>query len=223
MLDYLDDNRDRVLFAETPTLMYPRFGGLPPLDLHKHRFVMGCDGVYIEARNEIFEVRLQVSSFSDAGGITFPYGKPDEFIHLVNGQIPSELLDQVAGYSVQSGEEEWAGLIVWDTDNLKYDIYIPTVISKSSTHISYENELPDNLILAIDFHSHGYGRPYFSSTDTESDTSFINSFYLAGCLGYCNNINTVSIVTRYVINANLISKDWSKIFNKMDNSFFKNI
>jgi len=196
--DYLTDSRDRVLFGETPVLLQPCFGEkLPEPEELKHRFVCGQDGLYIEARNEVIELRQCIAP----SAMSLPYGKIEQTgICLRNGRIPQRILMNALDQSFSSAPNEWAGLVVWNETRGGYELFEPDVIRATPGRISYRNAIPDGLISVMDLHSHGDGLAFFSSTDDRSD---MDGFYIAGVIGNCRSINP-SFVTRMVVNGHFL-------------------
>jgi PRTRC genetic system protein A len=198
--------KDLILLSETPVLMNPIFSKLPPPEMNKHRFVVAKSGMYLEAQNEVLQVRLRI--MDSPTGISLPCGEMTTGINLVNGAIPNELIRLVCQQAIVQAPMEWAGYIVWNRSDKEYQLFEPAILSKSAGHISYAESLPDNLYLVADLHSHGHGAAFFSATDNDSDSRFINSFYLAGVLGNCHSLDALTIKTRHVINANIINTEW---------------
>jgi len=196
--DYLTDSRDRVVFGETPVLLQPCLGEkLPEPEDFKHRFVCGRDGLYIEARNKVIELRQCVAQSM----FPLPYGKIEQTgIRLRNGRIPHRILMDAIGESSLSVPNEWAGLVVWNEARGGYELFEPDVIRSTPGKISYRNSIPDGLIPVMDLHSHGDGSAFFSSTDDISD---IGGFYIAGVIGNCASMNP-SFVTRMVVNGHFL-------------------
>jgi PRTRC genetic system protein A len=178
--NYLTDQRDQIVFGETPTLMQPLHGeALPKPETGKHRFVIASDVLYVEA---------------------MPYGIIGSVgVRLVNGQIPKRILQDVCEKTLLCGECEWAGLVVWDKIRCEYALYEPDTISFSTRHISYRNVLSDEYELVMDLHSHGRMPAFFSKTDDKSDLS---GFYIAGVVGNCDS-GEPTFATRIVVNGHL--------------------
>lgn len=192
------DLRDRVLFSETPTLMEPRFGPpLPPPEDHKHRFVCGDDGLYIEAQNSVIGIRIRIAPSS----LPLPYGKIERTgIHLRRGLIPSALLDEALAKSRAAVPNEWAGLIVWNERQERYALHEPDVLAAGPGRISYLASFPDKLMPVMDLHSHGNLPAFFSSTDDHSDLA---GFYVAGIIGNCG-LAQPSFAARMVVNGHFL-------------------
>lgn len=206
--NYLSDQRDQILFGETPTLMQPLHGeALPKPEMGKHRFVIASDGVYVEAINPVLEVRLPVAKST----IKLPYGEIGAVgIHLIQGQIPKRILQDVCEKAFLCGKYEWAGLVVWDKIRLEYALYEPEVISLGVGHISYRNVLPDDYELVMDLHSHGSMSAFFSRTDDKSD---LGGFYIAGVVGNCDS-DEPTFATRIVVNGHFFEcLDFQKFYS----------
>lgn len=192
------DPRDRVLFAETPTVMQPRFGPpLPPPEDYKHRFLCGDDGLYIEAQNQVIGIRICVAPSS----LPLPYGKVERTgIDLRHGLIPSVLFDEALAKSRAAVPNEWAGFIVWDEENGQYALYEPDGLIAGPGHVRYLASFPDNLTHVIDLHSHGNLPAFFSTTDDHSD---LTGFYVAGVIGNCGS-DSPTFATRMVVNGHFL-------------------
>lgn len=208
MTNYLTDRRDQVVFGETPTLMQPLHGeALSKPESGKHRFVIACDGVYVEAINPVLEVRLPVAK----SAIKLPYGQIGSVgVRLTHGQIPKRILHDVCEKTFLCSPNEWAGLVVWDKIRKEYALYEPDVISFSAGHISYRNVLSDEHELVMDLHSHGNIPAFFSRMDDKSD---IGGFYIAGAVGNCDS-GDPSFATRIVVNGHFFEcSDFRKFFS----------
>jgi PRTRC genetic system protein A len=206
---YLTDRRDQVVFSETPTLMQPRFGEkLPEPQAHKHRFVCGQDGLYIEAQNQVIGIRQCIAQSL----VRLPYGKIEQTgIHLRHGQIPSWILADVIRKAANAVPNEWAGLIVWNEIQGQYQLFEPDVLTATSARISYSTFMPEGLIPVMDLHSHGNGRAFFSATDDQSDLS---GFYVAVVMGKCASDHP-EFVIRMVVNGHFLPySDFRKFFQK---------
>lgn len=202
MLDnsYLTDSRDRIILGETPTLMQPLYGDLAPPDLHKHRFVIARNGVFLQCRTPTLSVCVRVTE----NLFEFPYGPLAEKVELIGGPLNRSLYDKIQEHAIAASPSEWACLVVWD--GRQYALSHPEVFSASRGHIQYRNEHdPENLVL--DLHTHGEGKGNFSSTDNASDSE--GGCYLASVLGHCQSAGSMTITTRIVVNGLFYPVSWS--------------
>lgn len=200
---YLNDHFDKAVCGVTPTLMAPIRGRLEPPDLGGYRFVAASRGIYAEARSEAVEARILKAA------MRFPYGDVEEGIRLVHGPIPCGLLSLARLQGYRSSPGEWAGLIVWNGINNRYEMSVPDVVSSSDSHVSYRDALPDGCELVVDLHSHGDDDAFFSRDDDLSDG---NGIYIAGVMGKCSSMIGQTLVFRMVIHgqffpAKLVCKD----------------
>ena len=207
MFNYLTDNRDRTVFSQTPVLLQPRFGEpLNPPEPGAHRFLCAEEGLFIEARNEVIELRVPVAKSS----ITLPFGRiVDRGINLVHGPVPNEILQTVIERSIQAMPNEWAGLVLWDRKRKRYVLFEPETLSSSPAHISYMNIVPQECDVVLDLHSHGRLSAFFSEADNYSDRP---GFYIAGVVGHCDSEN-MTFQTRLVVNGHfLYCTDFRRLF-----------
>lgn len=178
-MDYLTDPRDAVLFRATPTFMAPRFGKLEPPSDGSHRFVVGHDGLYLEARNAWMEFRMRL-----AGSVhSLPYGIVREGFFLRHGPIPQDLLERASNHARDVAPNEWAGLILFVEG--QYHLIEPALLVCSPTGLRYDTADIDQTRIVVDLHSHGDSHAYFSKTDDSDDRN--GGIVLAGVLGNCRS------------------------------------
>lgn len=200
MMEYLTDERDRVLLALTPTLMAPRFGSLPTLATGLHRFVVASNGLFLQARTDTLEVSLKVADTP-----TLPYGAVTESVHLIHGPIPADIGATIAQRCSESHPTEWAGVVLWNAQASAYQLHEPTIESASAGHIRYSTAGYDDRQLVVDVHSHGGGEAYFSQVDDESD---IGGVYIASVMGRCASPAEQTQATRIVAHGIFYPVEW---------------
>ncbi|ANE57897.1 MULTISPECIES: PRTRC system protein A [Methylomonas] len=202
---YLTDPRDRILFGETPTYMQPLFGEkLPAPELGKHRFVIGQEGVVLEAINEVFEVRLPVAQSI----IKLPYGVLGaQGVRLRHGAMPFRLLEIIEQKATSACPDEWAGWVVWDVLHQGYALIEPEILSVGPGHVSYRNELPEGSAIVLDVHTHGRMPAFFSGVDDVSDR---HGFYVAGVIGHCHDRKNYA--TRMNVNGHFFDCEDFRLF-----------
>jgi PRTRC genetic system protein A len=202
MLDYLTNPVDKACFSVTPTLMAPRFGTLPEIEVGQQRFIIAKGGVYIEARTPTLHARLRVSEPDQP----FPYGDVDEHIRLTGGHIPFEVIDNARQMAVSNSPNEWGGSICWSPER-GYWLEQPEILTQTGEMLSYRNTVDDSQ-LVLDIHSHGLHGAYFSGTDDADDIDR-GGVYLAAVIGSCDSetatdVSTMRVALRMVINGHLI-------------------
>lgn len=197
----MSDPRDLAIQSLTPTLMAPRFGALDAPETGLHRYILGANGLYIQAHSRALQLCIKVSDTPP-----LPYGEVREYVRMANGLLPQALYRQMKEKAVNACPKEWAGVVVFDRDTAAYRLVEPEVCSASAGHVTYSmgNFALEDVVL--DIHSHATGAAYFSTTDDRSDQQGI---YLATVLGECGHPDTISTTTRIVINGQFFPVPWT--------------
>lgn len=195
--NYLTDPRDRALLAATPTLMAPRFGRLPPVEVGQHRFVVGANGLFVQARTKAMDVTLRIASTP-----MLPYGALQENVSLAGGPLPYRLYREMVERACRASPTEWAGVVVYD--GREYRLIEPVLDEASLGSITYRTSAYDDEAVALDIHSHGRGDSFFSETDNQSDTGI----YLAAVLGRCHSPESVTVKVRVVVRGIFYAVAW---------------
>lgn len=180
---------DRILFEATPMLMAPRFGTLPSLNPGQRRLISASDGVYLEARSNALHLRRRIAE------VEMPYGVIEPFTMLRYGQPPSGLLEEAYHYAAANPTLEIAACLMLDHANKGYRWHYPKVLSSSSGHITYRDDIDDD-DLVLDYHSHAQNPAFFSKQDDQSDLARIGP-YIAVVSGHCHLVKQ-SIASRIV-------------------------
>lgn len=199
VLSYLTHSRDRVLFSQTPMLMMPSYGTLPPLALGRRRYIAAADGVYLQARQRALDVTLRLAC------VDLPFGPLREHVELSGGLIPRALYDEMAAHALAQAPKEWAGLVHWDDLEQRYVLTLPSVVDVSNARIRYRSDAIDHERLVLDIHSHGYLPAGFSALDDTSDECGI---HFACVLGLCLSAQTMVAITRLVVDGQFFDLDW---------------
>ncbi|OAI16239.1 hypothetical protein A1507_11815 [Methylomonas koyamae] len=187
--------------------MQPLFGEkLPAPEPGKHRFVIGQEGVVIEAINEVLEVRLPVARSI----VKLPYGAlGEQGVRLRHGPIPITLLAAIEQKATSTCPDEWAGWVIWDVPHQRYELMEPEILSLGPGHVSYRNELPEGSAIVLDVHTHGRMPAFFSGVDDVSDQQ---GFYIAGVIGLCHDRKNYA--TRMNVNGHFFDcKDFRLFFD----------
>ena len=100
-MDYLTDPRDKALLGQSPTLVVPLFGSLPPLAVGRHRYLLAKNGLFIEARSKALHVRLKLSDTPP-----MPYGNLDERVKMSGGLVPGSLYQTLLQKSREESPSE---------------------------------------------------------------------------------------------------------------------
>lgn len=199
-VNYVSDPRDKIILAVTPTLMVPHHGEIDwPLVIGSYRFLIAQNGLFVEAKSTLLHTCFQIS---DLDNQILPYGSQKSFCSLTHGLVPACVKHELLDRCRRSGGKEYAAYIAYDTAR-GYYLLEPTVISRSSHHISYHNN-DDIQNVLCDVHTHGNGEAYFSATDNASDT---HGIYIAIVVGRCHQ-DELQIKARLVVHGKFCDIDW---------------
>jgi PRTRC genetic system protein A len=189
---------DAVLLAQTPALMMPRFSALPPLEPFRRRYVVARDGLYVQSRTPVLDLTLRVEHFTTP----LPFGTIEESVRMAGGMIPKEIFRELRRRAVAHYPMEWAAFVLFDGD---YRIAEPTIIDRSGGHVTYRTDGIDDRHLVLDIHSHGRFEASFSGDDDATD---IHGTYFASVFGHCEHEDTVTCLSRLVVDGWRCNLSW---------------
>lgn len=176
--------KDQVLHNNISTVMVPKYSPLPYLENGRYRYLMACNGLWIEAVQPwgIFRQQLWESPK------VLVYGEVDPLLHLEGGLIPHELLENCIANASEKADEkkEWAGCITYKQMTGHYSLLPRSdIIVESKYRVSYNiPKLPTDEHLVLDLHSHPFDMPAFSQQDDEDDKGGVR---LAGVISFGKN------------------------------------
>lgn len=179
--------KDRLIQERFPTIMAPRYEPLSECPLYETRLIMARGGLYLET-SQPFGAFLQCLWFADR---ELPYGEvteKDEFSAIlrdprVRDIFEKHILPGAAEYA--NDNREWAGWIVWNKEEGYSYLPLNFEASAASVVISQRPVLPEGTHLAVDIHSHGCMRAFFSSTDDADESGGVRLSVVLG--GYSVN------------------------------------
>lgn len=158
---------DEIIQKNMPVVMVPAYDKIEPLKVGKTRLLMAKTGLYLETVQPWGELIQQLWQSPRP----LPYGpveEKDTFAELVFGAaaiIKNTIVPLAAEYA--RNEKEWAGFIAWHPDYLEY---VPVEFTSSAIRVNYKMpEILQDKHIAIDIHSHGTIKPFFSKTDNADD------------------------------------------------------
>lgn len=179
----MDTNlKDRLIQERFPTVMVPRFGQLSPCPLYQTRFLIARGGLYIDT-SQPFGAFRRCLWFSDRD---LPYGEiaeVDDFSGILKDpQVTAIFEDFVLPLAAEyaGNNLEWAGWVIW-TKEERYS-YLPLDFEASAASILIKERplLPQNTYLALDVHSHGAMKAFFSLTDDCDDSGGVRLSVVLG-------------------------------------------
>lgn len=199
--DYLTNPIDRVVMGATPALMQPINGILAPVALFQQRFIVAKDGIYIQARTPAMTVCLSAGKLD----YSLPYGSLKKSVELSGGYIPYKLYQEICERAISASPNEYVCKVLY-TEQKGYVLHEPSLIKVSSCEVKYSTDYDPETVF-LDLHTHGNGDAFFSPTDDESDSR--GGIYLASVLGGCASVNTITAVSRIVINGIFYPISWT--------------
>ena len=200
------DPRDVALQASCPTIGMPMFGGLPDTGLGQ-RMVLARNGVYLQMRTPWLDCMAQVGSFSR--GLKLPYGPLQERVSFAFGGIPKRLLVEFIEAARKALPDEAAGALIFNEDTGGLCLRMHEAIDVGTARIHYRiADLGDNETLAIDLHSHGVLKAFWSQEDDADDSGI----RVCGVFGNLNR-DQPSAKFRLVLNGHFLSlpSPWDEV------------
>jgi len=202
-----DGTADAALLSTFPLLPQPIHSELHPLNAGERRMVMGCNGVFIQAKTHTLDLSMKVSESPSQ----LPYGEVEEKINLTHGRIDRELIEQFFLDAVKACPNEDGVLIYWDKQKECYALSSRSVQSGIG-HVRIPCQEIDEQFVLLDIHSHGEFESYFSSTDDKSETYGV---HISTVLGDCQSTESITIKTRLCVDGRfftLSKAPWNRLF-----------
>ena len=163
------------------------------------RLLMTAKGLMLEACNGVYYHRDYL--VKELPSITLPYGELEPIIELVN-PVDQELVSMFISQARRDAHEKS------DTEIVRLIIKAPgraprcinPTLKSSSTHAEYDlSQIAADEEIIVDLHSHGVGKPFFSSTDNLDDSRYKGHLKLSIVLGLCDlEPAQMSCATRFV-------------------------
>jgi PRTRC genetic system protein A len=172
------DPRDSALQSACPALAAPRFGALPDMT-NGQRVVIAANGVFVQVKLDWLDCTLRIADLPSAPPL--PYGPMQARIAFAFGVIPVRLLEAFIEAGRARLPNEIAGGLIYSrrTGQLRLQVY--HALQASPKGIAYRMPLlEEDESIAIDLHTHGRSRAFWSSTDNGDD----RGIKVAGVFGH---------------------------------------
>lgn len=175
------DRIDAYVAQTTPALMVPTRRPLPPMQAAGHRFLVGRDGLYLEALRAWAHITLPIGPSS----IRLPFGNVlQPTLKLLCGSIPREMLAQFEDMARAALPNEVAAWVIWDEHSRTFSLQRLNELTVDRAHVHYERPLlRSHQHLVLDVHSHGTFAPGWSTTDDTDDLATAD-VKLCGVVGH---------------------------------------
>ena len=187
------DPRDAALRHACPTLSAPRFGVLPEMD-NGQRVIVAVNGLFVQVKLDWLDAIVRLADIAPVPPL--PYGLLTERIRFSFGVIPVPLLDAFIDAGRAGLPNEVAGGLIYSCKTGRLRLQVYDVLHGSPSGIDYRMPtLDDDESIAVDLHTHGCDRAFWSSTDNRDD----QGVKVAGVFGNLHR-KTPSAAFRLAIN-----------------------
>jgi PRTRC genetic system protein A len=159
------DVRDPALQTACPVIAAPRFGPLPDM-ANGQRIILAANGVFVQVKLDWLDC---IQQLSHALPIPLPYGGIEERLAFTFGVLPIRLIEDFIAAGRRGLPNEVAGALIYaQRSRACGSLCEPIVVSPHQ--IDYRVPAMDgDETLAVDLHTHGYGRPFWSAKDDGDD------------------------------------------------------
>lgn len=172
---------DQLLQASRPTVMMPLHSELSPLQEDGERILIGKNGIFMEFRRPWLKACVKIQGPLP---VSVPYGPVTEYIELLCGTPPSELLNTFLAWSREAFPIECGAILTWKPGG-RWNLRQVESTSASAAHLEFVRPpLDPDEHLIVDIHSHGAYDAHFSHTDNVQDA--VGELKIAGVLGNVN-------------------------------------
>ncbi len=172
------DVRDIALQAACPVIAAPRFGELPDMD-NGQRILLAANGVFVQVKLDWLDC---IQRLSPALPIPLPYGEVQERLVFSFGVLPIRLIEAFIEAGRRGLPNEVAGALIYARRSRSLRLALCEAIAVSPARIDYRvPDMNDDETLAVDLHTHGHGKPFWSPTD-DGDDQGIKIAGVFGCL-----------------------------------------
>lgn len=171
------DVRDLALQAACPVIAAPRFGALPDM-ANGQRVILAANGVFVQVKLDWLDCIQRLSATLP---IPLPYGVVDERLSFSFGVLPIALIEDFIAAGLRGLPNEVAGALIYSRRTRSPRPALCEPLDASPDRINYRVPPMDaDETLAVDLHTHGHSRPFWSETDDSDD----QGIKIAGVFGF---------------------------------------
>ncbi|KQP15165.1 PRTRC system protein A [Pseudorhodoferax sp. Leaf267] len=162
----MTDPRDLALQASCPVLAAPRFGPLPDM-VNGQRVIVAANGVFVQVRLDWLDC---VQRLAPPLGVPLPFGALQERLQFSFGVLPIRLIEDFIAAGRQGLPNEVAGVLVYQRRTRSLRLALCAPLAASPGRIAYRRPvLQEGETVAVDLHTHGCDRPFWSAEDDRDD------------------------------------------------------
>jgi PRTRC genetic system protein A len=161
------DLRDLAIQNSCPAIAAPRFGALPDIQ-NGQRVIVAANGLFVQIKLDWLDCVHRLGDIAPTPPL--PYGVVQERISFRFGVIPVALLEQFIAAGRAGLPNEVAGGLIYSRTRGSLRLQIYDAVEHSPDRIEYRMpELDDDESIAIDLHTHGRCRAFWSAIDDRDD------------------------------------------------------
>lgn len=162
------DPRDVALRATCPIESVPRFGPLEPMVEPGQRVLVARSGVFLEVKRSWLNAVVRLTELPERPPL--PFGDMSERISFSFDVIPIPLLERFIEAGREALPNEAAGALIFNSTSKQLRLVIHEAIRTSPGRIDYRMpRLEAGEEIAVDLHTHGAGRAFWSDLDDADD------------------------------------------------------
>lgn len=154
--------------------IYATSPNLPPFGDHLCEYVTGANGVFVRSKRPGLEALLPVLDFN--GGIR-GLAHLTPYVRLDAGPIPGAVISRAVCRMAQVAPQE---LLTWVNWRGKYQLVVPEQTTTKNRCKPVNPFDPDGQDALLDFHSHGFSPPFFSTLDDKDENHGFRLYAVAG-------------------------------------------
>lgn len=172
------DIRDLALQSACPAIAAPRFGPLSEM-ANGQRIIVATNGVFVQVKLDWLDC---IQRLALALPVPLPYGHVDERLAFAFGVLPIRLIEDFIEAGRRGLPDEVAGALIYARRTRTLRLARCEPIFVSPDRIDYRVPMMEaDETLAVDLHTHGHDRPFWSPTDNGDDQG-IKIAGVFGCL-----------------------------------------
>ncbi len=193
----MENRLDQIIQKHMPVVIVPTYGELDALETGKTRFLMGKDGLYLETKQPWGSLIKKLWHSPRY----LPYGwvlEKDEFAEVLT-EAKEIIMDKIVPLAAKYAREgkEYAGFIAWHPSGYEY---VPVEFTSTAASVKYKAPTAaSGAHIAIDVHSHGQIRPFFSQPDDADDVGGVKICVVLGNYRRKNGSDMFDAVVRYSV------------------------
>jgi PRTRC genetic system protein A len=148
---------------------------LPPFGPYLCEYITASNGVFVRAKRPGLEAMLPVCLGFNGGIRGLVPLTP--YVRLEAGLIPRQIIWQAVYKMAQSAPQE---LLTWVNWKGEYVLTIPEQTTSQNRCKPLDPLDPDGQDALLDFHSHGFHAPFFSTLDNKDESQGFRLYAVAG-------------------------------------------